>query len=125
MTTINLPEGLDQNDLFLALIAAANYAEENDLNALAQERRKQAMALQDANDDDDAIDLTEVGAVCHCDQRDADEIAVYFKADELNATLWAIGRITFGDLTDAVNVRHVHGAYVEVEAVALDRLSNF
>jgi len=118
MCTIKLPNNCSLNDILYAFRTAANADREGYPN-IANRLSEQADALAQA---DEMPDRDE-GAVCHCDQRDPDEIAVYFKADELMAALWALGRITFGDLPDHVDVRHVHGAYTEIEAVALDRLT--
>jgi hypothetical protein len=109
---ITLPEGMTQLDLYLTLIAGANWAERNQMPALAEERREQALVIEETNEDQNTV--------CDCEQRDPNEIACYLQPDELDAVLWSIGRVTFGDLKEDENVDilAVHTAYRELEEIS-------
>lgn len=124
MKTINIPEDLDFDDLIWDLYIAAKHARQAGHNALAGRRMQDRDAIRALNTGETLPELTEVGAVCHCEQRDADEIAVYLKADELLAVEWMMNRVTFGDLDEDVDPLHLHRAMQETAAVITNRLSD-
>ena len=70
------------------------------------------------------VSIADDGCVCHCDQRDPEEIAVYYTEDELLAVQWALHRVTFGDLDDDVSVIDLHRAARETDDVIRDRVES-
>lgn len=119
MIRLTLPEGVSKDDIVIALYEAARLNADEGYMNISKARSTAATELDDMNPD--AADYT-AGCVCHCDLRDPTEIACYVRPDELKAMIWALKRITFGDLDDDIDVRHVHSAYKELESVAAERL---
>jgi len=124
MNKMNLPESTTISDVISAMFAASTYARASGRENLAHARVQSAIDLQGANDPREQprdtvtvdLDLTEVGAECDCDGRDANEIAVYLKADELIALDRLLALITFGDLTDQIDILHLYRAMKEIES---------
>jgi len=112
MRTIQIPENCKIDDLSWAVYMAAKYAFNKGHDALGNVRMDLSVEIDRLNPDE--VELTEVGATCDCDQRDADEIPVYLKAFELGALATYLERTTFGDLDDSDNVNHLHRAIKEV-----------
>ena len=84
-------------------------------SALADRLHNTAKEIEELNGRDENT-LTEVGADCHCDQRDADEIPVYLKADEIRVACMAMANITFGMIPDDMDILTVHRAIKEILA---------
>ena len=121
MRTIKLPKGVSLMNICNAML----YASADIASRKPQISSRWFAAQKDimeANPDvdvwADGSELTEVGADCDCDGRDADEIAVYLKADELMALVHIMERVTIGDMTDEDDPVSIWKATRELQAVA-------
>jgi len=122
MRTIQIPD-FSYHSILGALYAEAGRDLDNGWDALASNGTGIAKGIIELNGDAlPDVELTEVGALCHCDQRDANEIAVYFKADELLSLQALLETVTFGNISDGVSVLHLWRSMCEIDDVITDRL---
>lgn len=102
---------LDWTEVYFDMCAGARLAKATGQTYLAASRRKRADVIWDYVQDD-----MPTGADCHCDQRDADEIPVYLKAEEIRIVAMAVANITFGMIEDDMDILDVHKTIKEVLA---------
>jgi hypothetical protein len=93
--------------------------------ALSDEAFKLGQQIEDANGGLTEDELPPSGEGCHCDceNRDADEIAVYLDAHEMLAIQWALHDVRFGDLEDdQVRVVDLYRGMRELDDIIKARL---
>ena len=116
--TVNIPANIDADDVWLAFNAYSNHHATENRPMLSRKYAEMAYEIDMANADTTGVvpELTDVGAPCDCDGRDADEIPLYLHRDELKAVHYAMEGVTFGGLNDAVSVLSQLSASKEVKA---------
>ena len=127
MRTIKLPEGVSLMNICNAMLYASTAIATRKPNISTRwfDSQKDIMAANpDVDVWDDSPELTEVGALCHCGQRDAHEIAVYLTADELLAVQACLNDVTMGSMPDGHTTLNLWKAIQEIDDVIVDRLSD-
>jgi hypothetical protein len=110
---------LDWTEIYFDICAGARLAKAKGQTYLATERRERADVVWD-HVEGLLTDTEAFNADCDCANRDADEIPVYLKAEEIRIVCMAMANITFGMVEDDMDVVTVHKAIREVFAYLPD-----